>query len=389
MNLEFPNGLNEDRFLADYWQKKPLLMRNALPGFVSPLDADELAGLSLENDVESRLITGTIPARRKLEQGPFNARRFADLPTTGWTILIQDVDKHLPDLASVLDPFSFLPAWRIDDLMVSFAADEGGVGAHFDQYDVFLIQGQGQRHWGIAIQFDHTRVSQTDIDELLIFEPEEEYLLNPGDVLYLPPGVAHRGESVGSSISYSVGFRAPTLQEMLHSFADYVSRPVDPELHYADADLSADEALSGKISAQAINRAKTCIDLLRDADDAMLARWFGSLVTEPKVWLRAQPRDLQVSTDTVAKGITGGGDLRRHGMALYAWTNTDSGCLLFVDGASRSLSVALQPVLEHLCGRRIVPNYVARQWLDDRLALDLITDLINQGVLEISSDAGP
>ncbi len=387
MNPEFPDGLDVDRFLAEYWQKKPLFMPNALPGFESPLDADELAGLSLENDVESRLITGTVPARRKLEHGPFNARRFADLPATGWTILIQDVEKHLPDLADVLDRFSFLPAWRIDDLMVSFAADEGGVGAHFDQYDVFLIQGQGQRHWGIATEFDHTRVSQTDIDELLIFEPDEEYLLNPGDVLYLPPGVAHRGESVGSSISYSVGFRAPTLQEMLHSFADHISIPVDPELRYSDANLSADESLDGKISDQALNRAKSCIDLLRNTDDAAVAQWFGSLVTEPKVWLRAQRRDPELNADEVTKRITGGDDLKRHGMALYAWTTTDSGCLLFVDGSSRLLGSELRPVLEHLCGRRRVPNALARQWVDDRASLDLITGLVNQGVLELASDS--
>ena len=200
--------LSEERFLSDYWQQKPLLIRGAWPNFQAPIDADELAGLALEDEVESRLIIGSDYA---VEQGPFAEERFASLPAREWTLLVQAVDLWVPEVAEMLRRFSFLPRWRIDDIMVSYATDGGGVGPHFDDYDVFLLQGSGQRRWQIGDYCDaNSALSEhSQLKILDAFDAQQDWLLNPGDMLYLPPRLAHCGVAVGECCTYSVGFRAP------------------------------------------------------------------------------------------------------------------------------------------------------------------------------------
>ena len=139
--------ITADEFLAEYWQKKPLLIRNAIPNFIAPIEGDDLAGLSLEEEVESRLVIGD---DWQLEHGPFEESRFETLPDRNWTLLVQGVDLWIPEVADLLKSFDFLPAWRVDDIMVSYAEDGGNVGPHFDYYDVFLLQGSGQRHWQVG-----------------------------------------------------------------------------------------------------------------------------------------------------------------------------------------------------------------------------------------------
>ncbi len=219
---QFHLPLSADRFLRDYWQKQPLLMRAVASGLDQP-DPETLAGLALEAEVESRLITGHGDGPWNLQHGPFTERDFQVLPRENWTLLVQSVDCFLTDVSLLLDQFDFLPGWRLEDIMISYAARGGSVGPHFDRYDVFLIQARGSRRWKLGGQCHaHTPLLQHDQLKLLeTMEVEEEYVLHPGDALYLPPGVAHWGIAEDSDcVTWSVGFRAPSPVELLARLAD-------------------------------------------------------------------------------------------------------------------------------------------------------------------------
>ena len=271
--------LTADQFLAEYWQKKPLLIRNAIPNFEPPINGDDLAGLSLEAEVESRLVIGDDWA---LEHGPFEESRFASLPEQNWSLLVQGVDLWVPEVAGLLSSFDFLPSWRVDDIMVSYAEDGGNVGPHFDYYDVFLIQGEGQRHWQIG-QLCSEADLHTDSTALKILknlEVSDEWTLNPGDMLYLPPKIAHHGVAIGQCTTFSVGFRAPAATEMLDDLAtELLSRDITPN-HLQDPPLNAAMA-NEPISGAYIQQVKELLQQTLD-DEQMLGEWFAQFMTEPK-----------------------------------------------------------------------------------------------------------
>ncbi|MCA9779483.1 MAG: cupin domain-containing protein, partial [Candidatus Eremiobacteraeota bacterium] len=207
MNSKTPLGnLTEEEFLSIYWQKKPVLIRQAFPNFESPIEPDELAGLAMQDGVLSRLILekgGEYPW--ELRHGPLPDGTFESLGDSHWTVLVQEVDRHVPDVADLFDRFTFLPNWRKDDVMISFAAKDSGVGAHIDSYDVFLLQGSGRRRWeiGEALQEREARYKEgLDIRILDNFEVTETFELEPGDMLYLPPGVPHNGVSLEPCLTY-------------------------------------------------------------------------------------------------------------------------------------------------------------------------------------------
>jgi len=185
-------NFNTATFLRDYWQKKPLLIKNPWDAWSNPLEPDELAGLACEEEVESRLIMQAGDTW-KVENGPLPESRFGELGDKHWTLLVQAVDHFVPEVAALIEPFRFIPNWRIDDIMVS--ADGGGVGPHFDHYDVFLIQGLGKRRWQVGAACDENTelLPQDDLRLLADFEASDEWVLEPGDILYVPPGVAHEG----------------------------------------------------------------------------------------------------------------------------------------------------------------------------------------------------
>jgi 50S ribosomal protein L16 3-hydroxylase len=205
-----------------YWQKKPLLIRGAIAQVTAPLSRDELFELAATDDAESRLITH---ARSKwtLEHGPFDLDALPSVERRAWTLLVQGVDLHDDRARALLDLFRFIPDARLDDLMISYATDGGGVGPHFDSYDVFLLQVHGKRRWRISAQKDLTLKAGLPLKVLQHFEPEEEWLLEPGDMLYLPPHIAHDGVAVGECMTCSIGFRAPSANELLSQFLYYLA----------------------------------------------------------------------------------------------------------------------------------------------------------------------
>ena len=278
-NHSILGDLTADQFLAEYWQKKPLLIRNAIPNFEPPIDGDDLAGLSLEAEVESRLVIGDDWA---LEHGPFEESRFASLPEQNWSLLVQGVDLWVPEVAGLLSSFDFLPSWRVDDIMVSYAEDGGNVGPHFDYYDVFLIQGEGQRHWQIGQHCSEAdlHTDSTALKILKNLEVSDEWTLNPGDMLYLPPKIAHHGVAIGQCTTFSVGFRAPAATEMLDDLAtELLSRDITPN-HLQDPPLNAAMA-NEPISGAYIQQVKELLQQTLD-DEQMLGEWFAQFMTEPK-----------------------------------------------------------------------------------------------------------
>ncbi len=214
-------ALGVERFLAEYWQKRPLLLRGSLPDFEDPLGIEDLLALAADPAMETRVVVEHGETPWELSLGPLTAERRAALPERDWTVLVQDVDKVHAGVARLLELVSFAPAWRVDDVMVSYAAPGGSVGPHVDQYDVFLVQGRGRRRWQIAEEFDPACIGGADLQVLERFAPEQDWTVGPGDVLYVPPGVAHYGRAVEACVTYSIGFRAPSTVDLLSLCADH------------------------------------------------------------------------------------------------------------------------------------------------------------------------
>lgn len=261
-------------FLAEYWQKKPCLIRNPWEAWKNPLPPDELAGLACEDDVESRLIVRTTDDW-SLEHGPVSENRFGTLGANPWTLLVQGVDRLLPEVAAILEPFRFIPDWRIDDVMVSYASDGGGVGPHFDNYDVFLVQGLGRRRWRVGGPCDASTPlrAHDDLRLLADFVPTDDWILEPGDMLYVPPGVAHEGTAVGDDcMTYSVGFRAPSRGELISHWCDHLLDRLEDDDRYTDPDLTP-QADPTVVSEAAIDRLYAMIiETVGDRD--AFGRWF-------------------------------------------------------------------------------------------------------------------
>lgn len=277
--LALLGGISAETFLKDYWHKKPLLIRGAIPAFEGFLTPNELAGLACEEDVQSRLIS-TVKKEWKLEQGPFAEKRFAKLPERDWTLLVQSVNHHMQEANDLLQQFNFIPHARLDDLMVSYAPDGGGVGPHFDSYDVFLLQGCGQRIWHISEQEDLTLVIGAPLRILKHFNAEQTFTLSAGDMLYLPPQVAHWGIAIGDCMTYSTGFRAPSAQEIAGEFLNYLQEHRTLPGMYADPDLAL-QLHPAEIGDGMVKQVSSILNGLKWSEEDV-ADFLGRYLTEPK-----------------------------------------------------------------------------------------------------------
>lgn len=233
--LALLGGLTASQFMRKHWHKKPLLVRQAIPGFKAPIPRARLLALAGEDGVESRLIQQLGGNEWKLSHGPLSRRSLPALTKPGWSVLVQGVDTHDAQVHQLLQQFRFVPEARLDDLMISFATDQGGVGPHFDSYDVFLLQAHGKRRWRIGRQKDLSLQPDKPLKILANFEPEEEFVLEPGDMLYLPPKWAHDGVAEGECMTYSIGFRSPDRgelgRELLLRMSDEPDEPENPVIY--------------------------------------------------------------------------------------------------------------------------------------------------------------
>lgn len=340
-------GMSTKEFLRSHWQKKPLLVRGAFPSFQDPVDPDELAGLSCEDGVESRIVR---KKRWKVTWGPQAEDVFASLPDRDWTLLVQEVNRWVPEAALLLEPFSFIPNVRVDDVMVSFAAPGGSVGAHLDSYDVFLVQGQGQRRW----QYDTKKtrdlrfVPNLDLRILERFTPDADEILGPGDMLYLPPGFAHHGVAVTPCLTYSIGFRAPNAGEMWTSFA----RAARDKARLLEDPLLAPAANPGAIPPAMLARVRETIRGL-DTSDVAIDRWFAAFAT------RLTPDHVVTPPRRVPDSKTILARLRRNDPADVVarseegrWAYLDEGRLLYFAGVEYVADGATAPLARALCGAR-------------------------------------
>jgi len=274
--------IDVNTFLNEYWQKKPLLIRQALPDFTNPLTPDELAGLAMDDAIESRMVFETPKTAPywQLKRGPFLESDFKRLPKTHWTLLVQAVDQVIPEVACLLDHFDFIPQWRVDDVMISYAVKHGSVGPHYDNYDVFLYQASGQRKWSLTTKNCNEANSVKDIDLRLMeaFDIEEEHILQPGDMLYLPPHIGHHGIALDDDcITYSFGYRSYQGQELWDSLGEYMSEQSIFSTLYKDPNLNSVEATSA-IPPDAWLNAKQLMQQKLD-DDTMMQSWFGCFAT--------------------------------------------------------------------------------------------------------------
>lgn len=278
-NLTILGGLTRKQFLRDYWQKKPLLIRQAFSQFNGLLDPLQLFTLACTEDVQSRLVTQR-NGQWQVQYGPFKPTKFDNLGKYKWTVLVQEVNQHLPAADALLRHFNFIPHARLDDLMVSYAPKGGGVGPHFDSYDVFLLQGSGYRHWQISAQQDHKLVEGSPLKILQNFQMEQEWLLAPGDMLYLPPHYAHNGIAESDCMTYSIGFRAPTRQELAEQFLVYLQDKICLNGMYADPDLQVQRHPS-ELGTDMIRQVEQVIQQIQwNKHD--IANFLGNYLSEPK-----------------------------------------------------------------------------------------------------------
>ncbi len=342
-----PLGMPPAQVLRDYWQKRPLLIRNAFPDFETPLQPEDLAGLACEEVALSRLIRHDRSRDGwQVETGPFDEALFPGLGDRDWTLLVQDVDKWDADVAALLPHFAFLPRWRIDDIMVSFAATGGSVGAHVDQYDVFLLQGQGHRRWQIDASDAMGRgvppqEFRDDVELRLLraFTPTHEWVLGPGDMLYLPPMVPHHGVAEDPCLTFSVGMRAPSVSELMGDYIDTLAADADESMRYHDETLQP-PADPNEIDADAMARVVEALNVMRMQDPDRLGDWFGSFITG---YRNAQQ---VVSGGEVPPRIElewllsqGQAVLHRNPFTRMAWRQAASGARLFVSGTAWPLSL--------------------------------------------------
>jgi 50S ribosomal protein L16 3-hydroxylase len=333
--------LNLDRkhFLAEHWQKKPLLIPAALSDFEVPVSADELAGLALEDEIESRIIEQH-EGKWRLQHGPFTPEDFDR--TTPWTLLVQAVDHYIPAVAELRQLIDFIPQWRVDDVMVSYAVDGGSVGPHYDNYDVFLLQGEGQRLWKLGQSCDSqsATVPHDSLRILTEFDTEQEFLLNPGDILYVPPGIAHWGIAQGECTTFSIGFRAPRINDMLSRWADTTLEQLDSELFYTDPTFSKDSTRPGEISRQERDQVR---ELLLNAVDKLDAgNWFGELVTEPRYPVIDE-------SEVGSLALTAGATFYLLAEAKLAWQEDGGGITVFSNGESLHFQLEVLDLLVKLC----------------------------------------
>lgn len=344
---QFLGGISPTTFLELYWQKQPLLVRGALPRYTPPLSPEELAGLACEEEVESRVVTFDGDTWH-LESGPFRPATFPRRGKQNWTLLVQDLDEHVPEVGVLLDHLDFLPSWRIDDVMASFAVPGGSVGPHYDEYDVFLLQVSGKRRWQISTRYSRDDLrSDSNLKLLATFEPEQEWVVEPGDLLYLPPHVAHFGVAETNCMTYSLGCRAPSHADLVAQMAGMFLSELDEKQRYRDADLEVAETRLG-VSPRAAARTRALLEQAWQVSPDLAARCLGSVATMPKLLFRQEAAVM--SERDVTRRLASKRGLHRRKGSRWTWHSSKTN-YLFVDGREYTAAAGAKTksLLETLC----------------------------------------
>ena len=348
--LTILGGMTAQTFLNEYWQKKPLLIRAGLSDFEVPLEADELAGMAMEEEVESRLVIENGKTPWETQQGPFDEDTFANLPEKEWTLLVQAVDHWVPEIQALKEQFQFLPSWRLDDVMISYATEGGSVGPHYDQYDVFLIQVAGKRRWQVLAPEEYQDSAIADISLHILdnfaVNPEMDWELEAGDILYLPPNFAHNGRALDDEcMTYSVGFRAPSIQDALTGIRDKLCENINVKNRFA-APETGNRDHSAQIHQDDVSYLQAELAKLINQPD-VLANWLGETMSEskyPEYLAPLNSSDLDKAFQNAIQGRTfiRPGDAR----ICYYLNDKENHMTVFCNGESINLDSELAPFVQ-------------------------------------------
>lgn len=372
------NTLSEQEFLNRYWQKKPLLIKQGFTDFKDPIEAEELAGLAMEESIESRIVTNHNNDWQAY-QGPFED--FEKLTEQHATLLVQAVDHWHSDAAQLLEPFRFIPNWRIDDLMISYSTPKGGVGPHLDQYDVFIIQGEGKRHWRVGLP-DPTLKQFTQNKKLLQVEQFEaviDCILEPGDILYIPPGCPHEGYAIENALNYSVGFRAPNQQDLFSSFADHIIDTDSGQKRYSDHTLTLRDAKGELLDSEA-NKVKTLMQALLNNDE-LFKQWLGNTLSQPKHEMDLAPLEAPLTCEQMSELIACNNDeFERLGGTRAIFQQCEDTLLLSINGENYLLPLSDLKAVRLLTDNSYFNTEDLDQAQPSLVFIQTFTTLVNEGV---------
>lgn len=384
MKMSILGDISISEFLEQYWQKKPLLIRGAFPGFQCPLEPDDLAGLSLEDESESRIIIENGPNHKwELLNGPFEESTFETLPEEDWTLLVQGVNQWAPELADLLESFKFIPNWRLDDIMASFAVKGGSVGPHYDQYDVFLLQAHGQRQWQVGPRCDDSTALREDTPLCILqqMDVQEEWTLNPGDMLYLPPKYAHNGRALNDCITLSIGFRAPSTADALQGVTDHLCAKLDQFDRYEDPWLESALETPALVTDQAATELQA--HLLKLLSKENIKEWIAESMSENKYPELHEPLEDPLEWDEIQPFLTEDHTLVQNETSRWVYTLSDSEITCFINGTEyrSSLNSHTHNLLVTLANQRITELADILSYFEEEESKDILLDLINNNFL--------
>lgn len=360
-------------FISKSWQQKPIVIKNAFKAFEDPISADELAGLAMEEDISSRIVKTEADGWRVI-QGPFED--YDEHGDDKWQLLVQAVNHWYPESQPLVEAFRFLPDWRFDDLMVSFATPQGGIGPHIDNYDVFLIQGEGERRWKVGHNGEH-QCRDGDASSPLVedFEPIIDVVLTKGDMLYIPPGYPHCGETLSLAMSYSIGFRAPSQQELLTQMADTLIDNNTGQHRFTSTEESANHGIVSQTQQQGI------MDLLVQlaSNPTQYQIMLGKLLSQNRFELDINPFEQTISETDVMEAVEDGANIQRIGGLKVLTLEADTQDLLYVNGEAINVAGINPKIISIIANDHTLLQAQLVEWLTDARLLTVITQFINQG----------
>ena len=369
------NQMSQNEFLTQYWQKKPVVIKQGFKNFVDPILPDELAGLAMEEAVESRLVYKK-GEEWQAEFGPFE--KYEHLGDRNWSLVVQALDNFSEEAAEIIEPFRFIPHWRLDDLMASFATEGGGVGPHVDNYDVFICQGSGKRHWRVGANSKQTEViAHEALLHVEAFEAIIDVELEPGDIIYIPPGFPHEGIALEPSMSYSVGFRANSTVSLLSALADHL---IDNELGTELLEDGDRQAIihSGEITNSDYHSLKNQLTKVLENEE-VFKNFLGKFLTNAKHELDLMPSDEPFERDEVSQLLTIHSIKRLGGLRAFYFEDTINDGIFYINGEQKNVASDIAPVIKLLCDQSIVTPDELAPWSDNDSFLSLMSELLDQG----------
>lgn len=369
--------LSPEKFLAEYWQKKPLLIKQAFKNFEDTIPADELAGLAMEAEIESRIVSVDNKGDWQVDHGPFED--FSQYGEENWTLLVQAVNNWSRPTNSLLQPFAFIPRWRIDDVMVSFSTPNGGVGPHLDQYDVFIIQGSGKRRWqvGAPNKALSTLIPHPDLKQVSAFEPLIDEITEAGDLLYIPPNHPHNGVSIENSVNFSIGFQAPSSQELWSSFADKLIDNNLGEMRFSDTARKVTD--SSTLISKADQQQLKAFMLEQLEDTALFEQFIGQYLTQSHHALELLMPVNEIDADKLADILSEPEILFMPVSGLKAAITSEAEITLFLNGDSFPIDKQSLPLAELLAEQSPLTTNQVKSFNSCLKNTQLLTSVLNKG----------